>query len=70
MSDDPLLQPSQALVDLVRFVDQRPTDATEDDDVRALEDTAYTLGQVAASDDERLIRLLGHETAFGLGLVE
>lgn len=37
---------AEALCDLVDFVEQRGSDATEDDDARALESAAFTLNKV------------------------
>jgi hypothetical protein len=59
---------ADALRGLVRFVDERPDDATADDDVRALEDVAYVLNRVAPEDQERLKALLGDELSFTIGL--
>lgn len=59
---------ADALRGLVRFVDERTEDATADDDVRALEDVAYVLSQVADEDRSRLLAYLGAETAQELGL--
>jgi hypothetical protein len=59
---------ADALRGLVRFVDERPDDATADDDVRALEDVAYVLNRVAPEDQERLKALLGDELSSSIGL--
>jgi hypothetical protein len=59
---------ADALRGLVRFVDERPDDATADDDVRALEDVAYVLNRAAPEDQERLKALLGDELSFTIGL--
>ncbi len=58
---------AEALRDLVRFVDERPADATADDDVRALEDVANVLSRVAPEDRPRMRALLGPEFAAALG---
>lgn len=69
MTDDPLVALlAKALQDLVNFVDTRPEDATEDDDVRALESVAYTLQQAAAEDRARLASLLGEKLSGEVGL--
>ncbi|KRB73999.1 hypothetical protein ASE01_18565 [Nocardioides sp. Root190] len=52
---------AEALRDLVLFIENRPDDATADDDMRALEDVAYVLNQVAAADRTRARDLLGDE---------
>ena len=67
--DDLLALVAEALCDLIDFVEGRPGDATEDDDVRALENTVHVLQQVGIGDHERLIHLLGQERARGLGLI-
>ncbi|GAB3938636.1 hypothetical protein GCM10029976_053420 [Kribbella albertanoniae] len=58
---------AEALRDLVRFVDERPDDATADDDVRALESVAHVLHQVTPEDRPRMRALLGSEFAASLG---
>ena len=58
---------AEALRDLVRFVDERPDDATTDDDVRALESVAYVLSQAAPEDRPRMRALLGPEFMATLG---
>ena len=66
---EPLLPPLvEALSALVAYVDQRPPDATEDDDVRALEDVSATLTALPAEDQRRLRGLLPEAVAEGLGL--
>lgn len=68
MPEDALTQLlGEALRDLVLFIEQRPEDATADDDVRALEDVAHLLGQVASSDRTRNRRLLGDDVCSMLG---
>jgi hypothetical protein len=57
----------EALRDLVLFIEQRPEDATADDDVRALEGVAHLLNQVAPSDRTRVRHLLGDEVFPMLG---
>lgn len=59
---------ADALRGLIRFVDERPADATADDDVRALEDVAYVLTRVAPEDRDRLRDLLGNELSHNVGL--
>jgi len=59
---------ADALRGLVRFVDERPDDATADDDVRALEDVAYVLNRVAPEDQGRLRTLLGDDLSDNVGL--
>lgn len=59
---------ADALTLLVQFVDGRPEDATEDDDVQALEDVASVLQQVAGKDRIQLQGLLGSELSEALGL--
>jgi len=59
---------ARALRDLVTYVDRRDESCTEDDDVRALEDVAATLNEVAPQDAERLRSLLGPELTFAAGL--
>jgi len=49
---------AEALRDLARFVDNRPDDATADDDVKALESVAYFLSQVPLQDQPRMRELL------------
>ncbi len=58
---------AEALRDLVRFVDERPDDATADDDVRALESVAHVLNQVTLEDQPRMRALLGPEFVATLG---
>lgn len=52
---------AEALRDLVLFVEHRPETATEDDDVRALEDLVSVLGQASPTDRNRMKQLLGDE---------
>ena len=59
---------SRALCDLVDYVDRRDESCTADDDVRALEDVGYTLGQVAPEDVDELSALVGSDMAEALGL--
>lgn len=68
MNEDPLVHPlAMALDQLVTFVAARPSSATEDDDIRALEDVAVALR--AAPERERLAALLSTDNAEALGLV-
>ena len=68
MPEDPLTKSlAQALRDLVNFVENRPDDATADDDVRALEDFAYVLNQLALADRVRARALLGDDIVTMLG---
>jgi hypothetical protein len=60
---------ADALRELVSFVATRPADATEDDDVRALEDVARVLSRVAPEERGYLRELLGDEPANALGFV-
>ena len=57
----------EALRDLVLFVEHRPESATEDDDVRALEDFAHVMSQVGPADRVRVRQLLGEEVFSMLG---
>ena len=58
---------AEALRALVLFVQNRPDDATADDDVRALEDFAYVLNQLEPADRIRAKALLGDTVIEGLG---
>jgi hypothetical protein len=58
---------AQALRELVRFVDERPGDATSDDDVRALESVGFVLGEASPVIGEELVALLGADFAGTLG---
>jgi len=58
---------AEALRDLARFVDNRPADATADDDVKALESVAYVLSQVPLQDQPRMRELLGADFVATLG---
>ena len=66
--DDATLRLAEALASLVRFVEERPSDAIEDDDVRALEEVALVLNGAASQDRARLRALLGTEVSEWLGL--
>ena len=69
MSVDPVaVLLSRALRELVRYVDRRDDTFTEDDDVRALEDVAAILSEVAPEDVDRLTALVGSEVAIAVGL--
>lgn len=57
-----------ALSSLVTYVDQRSETATEDDDVRALEDVAHELSGLPPTDQRRLRSLMPETVADGLGL--
>jgi hypothetical protein len=59
-----------ALRTLVEYVNRRDDSFTDDDDVRALEEVAYVLNQVAPEDAERLRSLLGSEMSARMGLSE
>ena len=59
---------ADALALLVQFVDGRPEDATEDDDVQALEGVASVLQQVVGEDRIQIRGLLGSELSEALGL--
>lgn len=58
---------AEALRDLVLFVENRPEDATPDDDVRALQDFAYLLSQASPADRARVRHLLGDQVSAFLG---
>ena len=58
---------ADALRVLVLFVENRPEDATPDDDVRALEDVVYVLSQASPADRARVRHLLGDEVSAFLG---
>ena len=69
MSVDPVaVLLSRALRELVRYVDRRDDSFTADDDVRALEDVAAILSDVAPEDVDRLTALVGSELAIAVGL--
>ncbi len=59
---------SKALRHLADYVEDRPADATFDDDVRALESVTEVLQRVGPDDRPRLVALLGptHADRFGL----
>lgn len=67
-SDDVASALAEALRLLVQFVDERPDDATQDDDVQALEDAAYVLHQVTGNSRIELTSLLGPDVSEALGL--
>ena len=70
-SQDPLVAPlAKTVALLLEYIDQRPDDATADDDVKALESAAYVLTQVEPTDRERMATLLGAETSRAVGLIE
>lgn len=52
------------------YVDGRPNNATEDDDVRALEDVAAILHTLPAGERQRLRRLIGDRLSDAMGLSE
>jgi len=58
----------EALSALVRYVDERPVEATYDDDITALEGVAATLSHAHPDDVPRLMRALGPGIAADLGL--
>ena len=58
-----------ALCDLIDFVEERPDDATADDDVRALESAAATLLRVQPGDRDHLVDLLGADRSRAVGLL-
>ena len=58
---------AEALRGLVLFVENRPEDATPDDDVRALEDFVNVLSQASPADRVRVTHLLGYEVSGFLG---
>lgn len=61
---------ADALRGLVGYVDARDETFNDDDDVRALEDVAAVLQQVAPQDSDRLATLLGPKLSLELGLAE
>lgn len=58
----------RALSSLVRYVDERPVEATYDDDIAALEQVSAILAHAAPGDVPRLARALGAVVAADLGL--
>jgi hypothetical protein len=60
----------EALRGIVDYVAVRDDSFTDDDDVKALEDVAQVLSQVAPESCDRLVRMLGPKAAFELGLVD
>jgi hypothetical protein len=58
----------QALSGLVRYLDSRPSDATYDDDISALERVAAVLARIDPGDAPRLMRALGPAVAADLGV--
>ena len=58
---------AEALRDLVLFVENRPEDATPDDDVPALENFVYVLSRLSPADRARARHLLGDEVFALLG---
>ena len=61
---------AEALRGLIHFVETRASDATEDDDVRALEDVAYVLNKVSPEHAPRLVAVLGERHSRDVGLIE
>lgn len=61
---------AEALCGLVDYVERRPEDATDDDDVNALEDVAHALSGVPSESVPRLVEALGIERSRALGLAE
>ena len=61
---------AEALRGLIDFVETRASDATEDDDVRALEDVAYALNKVPPEHASRLVAVLGERHSRDVGLIE
>lgn len=57
-----------ALKSAVSFIEHRPSDATADDDVTALEGVAAELLQIPQQDLNRLVDVLGSELADWTGL--
>ena len=53
---------AEALRGLIDFVEARAPDATEDDDVRALEDVAYVLNKVSREHASRLVAVWANDT--------
>ena len=62
----PLL--GKALSGLVQYVDERPSDATYDDDVQALQSVAAILAHADRADAARLVEVLGPRVAADLGV--
>ena len=62
----PLL--GQALSSLVRYVDERPVEATYDDDIAALEQVSAILAHAGPDDVPLLVQALGTAVAADLGL--
>jgi hypothetical protein len=58
----------RALSALVRYVDERPAEATYDDDIAALERVAAILSHTPPDDGPRLITALGPAVAADLGI--
>ncbi|HEY6795462.1 MAG TPA: hypothetical protein VI248_12365 [Kineosporiaceae bacterium] len=58
----------RALSALVRYVDQRPAEATYDDDIAALERVAAILSHARPADVGLLVRALGQDVAADFGL--
>jgi hypothetical protein len=61
---------AEALRGLLDFVETRAPDATEDDDVRALEDAAHVLNKVPPEHAPRLVAVLGERHSREVGLIE
>jgi hypothetical protein len=57
-----------ALSRLVRYVDERPSEATYDNDIAALERVAAILSHARPDEIPRLIGALGPDVAADLGL--
>ena len=71
MTTDPVAELlAEALRGLVWFVEERPEDATADDDVRALEEVASVLHRVGRAHSGRLCDLLGSELCAVFELTE
>jgi hypothetical protein len=70
MSTDTVTTLADALAGLVAHIDRRLAAATEDDDVRALEDVASKLSRLPADQQARLRALMGRSVADDLGLAD
>lgn len=68
MADQLLILVTDALVQLVEYVATRPATATDDDDVRALEDVGFALSKADGDDRVVLRSLLGRSCSEALGV--
>jgi hypothetical protein len=58
----------RALSGLVQYVDERPSDATYDDDVQALQKVAAIISHADPAEAGRLAEVLGPRVAADLGV--